>query len=183
MGFNFKDVEVPVEITFVRPGFWKLAPTKAELIKKENKVPYLEITFEGEAGKMKDKFYLSEKAISRLQYLHIELYEKRLEKSFENDHDLEAYFNTLFSKKRILLNLVVGGEETTDGKLYTSLPYAGFVSSDPNYKEGAFEKNTTEYNNVVKKSNVPVNSDVIQTPYASTSKGSTGSDFPWDTDD
>lgn len=170
---SFKDVQIPVENSYVKPGFYKMAPTKAELIEKEGKTPYLNITFEGNKGKLSDKFYLSEKAIARLQYLHVGLYDKRLEKDFNSDKDLATYFNTLFEKKSITVNLVVGGEES-NGKTYASLPYTGFImSEDEPFEEGPFEPGTARYNQVVKRNTGPVGNSVITTSAADDK-------MPWD---
>lgn len=168
---SFKNVEVPVENTYVKPGFYKMAPTKAELVVKEGKTPYLNITFEGTKGKLNDKFYLSEKAIARLQYLHVGLYDKRLEKDFATDADLATYFNTLFEKKSVPLNLVVGGEES-GGKVYASLPYTGFIMNDDAFEEGPLEPGTARYNAVVKVSTAPTGNSAIVS--ADDSK------MPWD---
>ena len=173
---NFSEVQVPVETSYVKPGFWKMAPTKAELVEKEGKVPYLDITFEGTKGKLNDKFFLSEKAVGRLQYLHEGLYEKRLEKSFANNTELAGYFNTLFTKKSVPLNLIVGGEEAANGKTYANLPFTGFITSDDNFEEGAFEPGTARYNEVVKKSTSPASNATV----IGNTNASADSAFPWD---
>lgn len=154
MGFNFKNVEVPKEgLRYVRPGFWTLAPVKAELVKKDGGNSHIAVTFEGNAGKLVDKFWLTEKAIARLQYLHMSLYGKKLEKDFGNDEGaLTEYFNTLFSKKNIPLNLIVGGSVGSDGKVYANLPYLNFVTNDEGFSEGEFEVGSPRYNDVVKAS-------------------------------
>ncbi len=180
MSFNFKDVEVPQEtLSYVKPGFWTLAPTKAELVEKEGKNPYISITFEGKGGKMMEKFYLSEKAMVRLQYLHQALYEgKRIEKDFKNAAEISTYFNTLFTRKRVDLPLIVGGKESADGKVYANLPFLNFVvNNDMPFEEGAFEVGTARYKDVVKKDtykspNAPVSNDTVLS--ADDSK------MPWD---
>lgn len=180
MSFNFKDVELPKgEVSYVKPGFWTLAPVKAELVETSGKTPYLNITFEGNSGKLVDKFYLSEKALPRLLYLHTELYNKALEKDFATSKEVETYFNTLFEKKVIPLNLKVIGQEAVNGKIYASLPYTSFVSSDNDFEEFEIVKESPLYTDFVKKNTSPTsNSPIIQDGYKPVIKDDEA--MPWD---
>ena len=161
MGINFKEVGLPVEESYVKPGFWRMAPVDAKLTEKSGSTPFLTITFEGKAGKLSDKFYLSDKASSKLQYLHFGLYNKMLEKDFNTLEMLEDYFNKLFKNKRVELNLVVGGQIGSNGKIYSSLPFSKFIVSEEDFKEGAFEKDSEEFKEFVKISNTPSSNDVL----------------------
>ncbi len=179
MSFNFKDVEVPQEtMSYVKPGLWKLSPSKAELVTREGKNPYINVTFEGKPGKLTEKFYLSEKAIVRLQYLHQEMLDgKRIEKEFKNEDEIALYFNAIFSKKKMELPLIVGGSESSEGKVYANLPFLNFVVKDENFEEGAFEVGSAQYNSVVKK-------DTYKSPNAPTSNATVinavDDKMPWD---
>lgn len=180
MSFNFKDVDVPAEnLSYIKPGFWKMAPVQADLVAVEGKNPYISIIFEGKEGKLVDKFYLSEKAMVRLQYLHTELYEKKIEKDFASASDIATYFNTLFTKKKVELSVVVGGEESSDGtKVYAKLPFLNFVIKDEDFTEGAFEPDSPRYKSVVKKNTfqstgAPKSNDTVV-------KSSDDDIMPWD---
>lgn len=151
MAFSFKDVEIPQSNQeYVVPGFWKLAPIKAELVEKEDRTPYMAVTFEGERGKMVEKFWLSEKAMGRLQYLHAGLYNKKLEKEFKTAAEVVAYFNKLFESKRIEVPLVIGGTRNSAGRVYVNLPYSDFIINDERFEEGPFEEGSSRYNSVVR---------------------------------
>lgn len=153
MSLNFKDVDMPKEgVEYVKPGFWKLAPVSAELVAEPDRKPYVKINFEGDKGKLTEKFYLTEPALPRLQYLHFSLYGKRIEKDFSNE-EFTKYLNTLFEKKSVPLNLKVGGEIADNGKVYARLVFNNFVIDGENFEEGAFEEGTARYNEVVKKPN------------------------------
>lgn len=178
MSLNFKNVDMPKDMPeYVQPGFWTLAPISAELI-ATGKTPYAKITFESDKGKLVEKFYLTEKSLPRLQYLHFALYGKRIEKDFTND-EFVTYLNTLFNKKNIPLNLKVGGEIGTDGKVYSRLVFNNFVIDADNFEEGAFTEGSARYNEVVKKStyngNSPQTDDVVL-PGAPKNEAP----FPWD---
>lgn len=161
MSFNFKEVEVPQpEKGYVTPGMWIMAPVKAELVENEGKTPYLAILFEGQHGKLVEKFYLSEKAMKRIQYFHVALYGKKLEKDFNTASELEKYFNTLFTKKRVELPLLVGGTEN-NGRIYANLPYLEFVINNEMFEEGPFEENTARYKSVVKRQAAPKSTSVV----------------------
>lgn len=178
MAINFKEVGMPEEtVKYVKPGFWKMAPVKAELTEKEGSTPYLTITFEGKAGKLTDKFWLSNKAAKRLNYLHNALYSKVLEKTFDTSEQVMEYFNTLFTRKIVPLNLKVGGEIATNGNIYAKLPYMDFVIADSEFEEGPLEEGSARYKELVKEStyNAPGTNAPIVNKGASKDEA-----MPWD---
>lgn len=152
MAINFKNMEAPKQsLQYVKPGFWKLAPISAELVKakEQGKYDYLSITFEGEAGKLVDKFYLSDKAGFKLKDLHKALYNKDLEKEFATTEEVATYFTTLFDKKKIDLNLIVGGERSDNGKVYARLHFPKFIG-EGDFVEGPVAEGTTLWKDMVK---------------------------------
>lgn len=163
-GFDFGNTSVPKNGSYLQPGQYRLFISKAEFVKPTEtkndgtpKTPYVEVTFEGDAGQMSEKFYVTPKAIDRLQYLHFAWFDKKLEKVFENADQVGTYFQKVLPMKgkEIVKSMTVGGKQGSDGKIYASLSYSGFVLPDEmNIIEGPFEPNSLNYLNNVKM-NVP----------------------------
>lgn len=152
---NFGAVPVATSSTFLVPGVYSLTPTEARL-ERGGKSPYLEITFTGKEGSMKDKFYLSPKALERIQYLHNSLYGKPLEKPFTTYEEVAAYFDRAFKGKTVTTRVLVGGEES-NGRVYTRLGYSGFIIGDDETtykkdKDGPFSPEDPLYGINVRKS-------------------------------
>lgn len=157
-GFDFSTVDVPVSANYLQPGFYKLGITAAEYVKPTGekpdgtpKTPYVEITFSGEAGMMKEKFFVTPKAINRLQYLHLAWFDKKLEKLFTDEDSVGAYFSKLMTMKPIVKTIEVGGKQGTDGKIYAALSHSKFILPDDMHViEGPFEVGSPSYVRVVK---------------------------------
>lgn len=151
--FNFSKVEAPKETKYLTPGIYTLHPTSVELAySSQKKTPFLDIAFSGAEGQVKQKFYLSDKALPNLQYLHEGLFDKGITKSFENVEQIHLYFEKALTTKQIDKVYLVGGNEADNGKVYAELPYGRFFVKDVDFIEGAFEKDSARWNDVVKKS-------------------------------
>jgi hypothetical protein len=153
--FDFSKIDSPVSKSYLTPGIYKLYVSDVELVEKEGKTSYLNITFQNENGSVKQKFYLSEKALSNLQYLHEGFFNKRIEKVFENNKQVEAYFKKALLTKKIEKDFIVGGQIAQDGKVYTELPFGNFLVKDGvDYDLGEFEEDGHMYRKFVKKQSV-----------------------------
>lgn len=150
--FDFSKVEVPQQLNYLRPGTYVLSVTKVDLEKPSGKTPYLNITFSGKSGVVKQKFYLTPKAFPSLQYLHESMFGKTLSKAFDNLDQIYTYFEKALTSKKIEKTMIVGGQES-NGKVYAELPYCRFVLKDGTpYEEGAYEEGSARWNEVVRKS-------------------------------
>lgn len=151
MSIDFKNIEVPVNNQYLKPGMYNVKVTNVVLQTPDNKTPYLEIEFTSSMGTMKEKFYLKGKdeektksLLGRLQSLHMSWFDKPLEKPFENYEGVQKYFHkalTTFTKERAIL---VEGEQASNGKVYVKLPFKNFVL--PNLVEQmAFVEGSAQY--------------------------------------
>lgn len=179
MSIDFSKVEVSKNTEYLKPGIYMLAPDKVEYEKPEGKTPYLNITFSGNEGIVKQKFYLTEKAFSNLQYLHTNMFGKALDKSFENETQVAAYFEKALLTKKIEKPFLVGGQRNSDGKVYCELPFSRFIINDKTeYSVGAFDPESSQYKDVVKASTltgskIPTGSSTI------IDDSSSNEDMPW----
>lgn len=186
--FDFSKVEAAKNSQYVRPGMWRMTPTAVELEQPDNKNPRLRITFTHKSGaSFKEMFIITPKALSRLQYLHEACFDKKLEKAFSSVEQLGEYFKKALLTKPRELPLIVGGEESSDGKIYARLPFTGFiVANEENFEEGEFEQGTARYNDVVRKqfgaTSIPSDSAVLpstdELPSSEDGEDS-DSDMPW----
>lgn len=150
--FDFSNVKPAEGSSYLKPGMYTLGIKEVKLDKPEGKTPALEMTFAGKAGMLKEKFYLTPKALGRLQYLHEQWTGKQLTKSFESLEQIEAYFKKLTEKPQEKVFIVGGTVSNKDGKVYANLPYTNFiVAKTDNIEEGEFEVGSARYNDVVKK--------------------------------
>lgn len=142
MSFDFKNAQIPESSARLTPGVYSLTATAAEGGTSPNKgTEYVEVTFSGKAGSLKEKFFLTEKAIGRLKYLHQAIYEKDLERVFNKAEEIVAYFDKLFKAKAVEKQFIVGGKEAADGRVFTNLPFGGFIVPDElRMLEGPFDK-------------------------------------------
>lgn len=184
--FDFSKIDSPVNKSYLNPGIYKLHPTDVTLQEPAGKTAYLVITFENENASVKQKFYLTEKALSNLQYLHEGFFGKRIEKVFENNKQIEAYFKKALLTKKIEKTFIVGGQISPDGKIYSELPFGNFFVKDGvEYDEGEFEVDGHMFNKFVKKQNVSSrvssNDDVILSTHIpdSDNTSSDDEDMPW----
>lgn len=151
---NFAGVESAAESTYLEPGMYRLKidKDKTSVVITEGKTPYLSVRFYNEkGGSIIEKFYLTAKAINRLQYLHEAWFNKKLDKTFPSWAATGEYFKAALTSKIVARPMVVGGKITPDGKFYSGLPYTGFVIVDEAlFEEGAFDKDSEQYKRVVK---------------------------------
>ncbi len=91
-----------------------------------------------------------------------------------------SYLNTLFGKKNVPLNLKVGGEIGTDGKVYSRLVFNNFVVDADNFEEGAFPEDSARYREVVKKSTYGTPAPNHDGPIVSDDAPQSDEKFPWD---
>lgn len=147
--FDFSKIDSAKEVKKLQPGCYVLAPTAVEL-NKEGKTPRLVITFSGEAGEFKENFFLSEKAMARLQYFHENWWGKRLEKAFSSLEEIHAYFEKLVSAKHVPRTVIVGGREYVyngEVRVGVNMPYTGFILREGSEVDlGPFEPNSVLYN-------------------------------------
>jgi hypothetical protein len=184
--FDFSKVEVAKSSQYVRPGMWKMSVTDVELVTPENKNPCLNITFsKSDGASFRDRFFITPKALSRLQYLHEAWFGKKLEKAFTSVEQLGEYFKKALTTKSKEMPMIVGGEENAEGRVYARLPFTGFVVTNEDlFEEGEFEKGTARYNEVVKRSEMTT-SDALSTDSAVLPSGDSEADatedseMPW----
>lgn len=154
--FNFKETESAKESSYLKPGVYTVKITKGEFgTSKTNSTPYVALTFSTETGlALTENFMITEKSISRLQYLHENWANKKLDKVFKSAQEVAEYFIKLFTNpKSPAKKIIVGGE--INGKVtYASLPYTGFiVGATSDLEEGEFEEGDDNWNKYTKKSN------------------------------
>lgn len=156
--YNFKDVEAAEAGKYLTPGNWMLTIKEIKFEKPEGKTPFLKVTFARKSGEeMSHKFYVTPKAFGRLQYLHIQFTNSKLEREFGNDNEIGMYFEKVgeaIFKKNLYKKVLVTGTMTESGKVYCDLPYTGFVCPDEvtEWQEGAFEQDSLQWkNHVIKK--------------------------------
>lgn len=186
--FDFGKVD-SADGKYLKPGMYRLKVTNAEFEHPEGKNPRLNVTFSNKSGEVvKERFILTPKAFGRLQYLHEQLFGKRLEKTFQSERQIAEYFAKALTGKPIEKTYVVGGEISTDGKVYARLPYSGFILEQDDVEEGAFEPGSARYREVVKESTLRTNSaqstesgilpSVDELP--TTSSSASDDDMPWE---
>lgn len=178
---------VPVEGglgKYLKPGIYAVKPSEIELIEKEGSNSAIKITFSAvnepyEGSIVEERFYLTPKALPRLQYLHEKYFGARLENKAITFAKLTEYLKAKMLTKPKTLLVVVGGRQDGD-KIYGSLPYSDFVA-DENAEEGAFEEGSAEYNRVIRKNNnasTRSNSAIL----SNATSVSLGDKMPWDND-
>lgn len=154
--FNFKETESAQESSYLKPGVYTVKITKGEKgITKTSSTPYVALTFTTNEGlNLTEKFMITDKAISRLQYLHEAYTNKKLDKIFKSAEEVADYFITKFTDKKCPAKKVIVGGETNGKITYGNLPYTGFVvDAASKLDEGEFEKGDDNWNKYVKESN------------------------------
>jgi hypothetical protein len=151
--FDFSNVEAAKGGQYLRPGMWKLTPTAVDFEQPDKGNPRLKVTFSHKDGSsLKEMFFLTPKALGRLQYLHEAWFGKKLEKAFSSAEQIGEYFKKALLSKSKEMPMLVGGEQTMDGKVYARLPYTGFViMREDLFEEGEFEQGSARWNDNVKK--------------------------------
>lgn len=153
--FDFSKTESATESSYLKPGVYNVKITKGEFGKsKEKETPFVAFTFSTEEGpSVVEKFMITEKAISRLQYLHEAWVGKKLEKNFKSEKEVADYFIKIFTSPKAGSRKIVVGGETTGKNVYASIPYANFIVGDDSDLElGPFEEDSEEWKKYVKKS-------------------------------
>lgn len=185
---DFSGVE-PVEGGgYLSPGYYHVKPTGVELVEAKEagksssiKVEFTAINDPYEGQMVKAQFFLSAKALPRLQYLHERYFGVKLENKAITFKQLEEYFSKKMLAKPKTIFLSVSGREGTDGKIYGDLPFADFIIDEgihPEIEEGAFEEGSALYNKSIRKQkNVATmsNSAVL-----SNGNAQTGWKAPWE---
>jgi len=188
---NFSQIPVATSSSYLEPGMYRLKvdPSGTKLIEPAGKTPYVAIKFVSDAGgSLTEKFFLTAKALPRLQYLHEAWFGKKLEKEFKTYPEIGKYFEKVMTlKPEVSRPMITGGKFTADNKFYGGLPYTGFVVADESlFEEGAFDPNSARYKNVVSwdKPNPAVasnNSAIIgdDLPTGGYTPAADSSDSPW----
>lgn len=180
---DFSKVEAPKDLKYLNPGVYMLHATEVKLEEPAGKTPCLNITFEGQEGMVRQKFYLSEKALPNLLYLHEGIFGKGITKAFENNAQVHAYFEKALTSKQVDKPFLVGGQEADNGKVYCELPFGSFIFKEGvSYTLGEFEPNSSKYAEVIRKSttrkDLPETSSLL--PDLGTSiLGEEDSSMPW----
>jgi hypothetical protein len=181
--FDFSKVEAAKQSQYLRPGMWRLTPTAVELETPDAGNPRLNVTFSHkDGGFIKERFVITPKALSRLQYLHEAWFGKKLEKAFSSVEQIGEYFKKALLTKAQERPMIVGGEQTGDGKVYARLPFTGFiVLREDLFEEGEFEQGSARYNDVVKKRDggITLTTDTAILPDNDSDSKETDSDMPW----
>jgi hypothetical protein len=122
MNYNFSNVKAAENKAFTEPGtidVFKI--TKVEFVdSKEKKTRGMEVTFENETSSFRHTFWLTEKALDRIQYLAVRVLKKEITGNDVNEEQLKA----MFTGKTLPLK-VIGGV-SKNGKGYADLAFAGF---------------------------------------------------------
>lgn len=182
---DFDKVNAAQSPEFLEPGMYRLKVDKegTKVVTPDGKTPYLNVKFVSEKGAfINEKFFLTAKALPRLQYLHEAWTSKRLDRSFKSMLEVGAYFQAFLTAKIVTRPMITGGKLTVDGKFYSGLPYTGFVVADEAlFEEGAFDKDSARYKNVVqleKANPTAAGTNAAILPAASGNAGN-GNDMPW----
>lgn len=133
------------------PGKYIVTIKTIKFNQTPGKTPFLLVVFERESTKevIFEKFYLTEKALDRLQHLHEIAFKKSLEANFENFEQVGDYFIEAFKHDTIKIGIVVGGE-IVEGKLYSKLPFKYFAFNIVGFQEEVFSEGTPKYDALVK---------------------------------
>lgn len=149
---NFGNVPTATSSSYLEPGMYRLKvdPTNTKVYTPQGKTPYLSIKFVDEkGGSITEKFFLTAKALPRLQYLHEAFFGRKLDKSFKTYEDIGEYYRQAVTAKLVSRPMITGGKITADKKFYSGLPYTGFVVDEANFEEGPFDTESARYKNVV----------------------------------
>lgn len=166
----------------LKPGIYHLKPSTVELVETDGKTSAIKVGFtsvdDGYEGQtVEEKFYLSQKALPRLQYLHEQYLGFRLENKAITYQKLTDYLSQKLLTKPKTILVKVGGRESTDGKVYNQLPYSDFIlNADADVEVGAFEEGGAEYNKSIQKNR---NAATMSTSAILQDRAG-NSDLPWD---
>ena len=152
--YDFSKVQPATAGNYIEPGLYKLRVKEAKGIEsKQNKTPGLAVTFHNQEGQtVTATFYVTENTLDRLQYLHSAWLGKNADGKFKSAEEIIEYFVkalTTTAAKKITHVVVVSGNIAENGKVFSDLPYSGFVVEDENVELGAFDTDSKEYKKYV----------------------------------
>lgn len=146
---------------FLKPGMYWLTPVEATYLTSSKKgTPGMEVTFKCSSKNdaynekiAKCKFWLSANTMPRINYLHQSFYGKLIEKKFNSWEELVKYFQAIFESeqgKKIKKPTVVAGSLSDDGtKIYSDMPYSGYLVAEQDFEEGEFAINGELFKSVM----------------------------------
>ena len=157
--YDFSKVQPATAGNYIEPGLYKLRIKDAKGIEsKQNKTPGLAVTFHNQDGQMVTAtFYVTENTLDRLQYLHSAWLGKNADGTFKTAEAIIEYFVkalTSTAAKKITKVVIVGGNIAENGRVFSDLPYSGFVVEDDNVELGEFDKDSKDYKKYVLPSNL-----------------------------
>lgn len=180
--FDFNGVKAPETKGFLKPGIYDLRISNTSFESPEGKTPYIEVTFTGDSGQMKQKFFITPKAMNRLVYLHEGLFAQPITKAFPNAEAVGAYFTKLLNTKQPTKRVLVGGQEGTDGRVYASLGYSDFIVDEATPTQ-VFEEGSSQWTSNVKRSEnramVKDNDNAILPGSTTSNSASNNDDLPF----
>jgi hypothetical protein len=158
--FDFSQVESPVSVAYLRPGYHVLHIAGAEYNAPQgtNKngealSPYVEVVFNGKKGQIGSQYMITPKAMPRLQYLFQALTGSKLDKKFESAEQVGKYFEALLNKDQIKvkeLHIIVGGRRGKNNAVYANIPYSDYiVPTEVPFEEKEFIEGSDDYNRFV----------------------------------
>jgi len=185
--FDFSKTESASSGGYLKPGMYKVSVSGTKFTQPEDtsKNSFIEVTFAAKNGDVvKEKFFITPKAIARLQYLHEAWFGKKLTKIFSTPAEVGAYFEKWLMEKKLERGLIVGGTQTDDGRIFGNLPYSGFViSENQDFEEGAIDETNPRWKELVRKStpsNRSMTSESALLSDSSDGLATSGSDdVPW----
>jgi hypothetical protein len=149
MNLNFSNVESLDSYEYLSPGMYRLKPTSAKLNYSNNNTPILNVNFqcisdnkEYNGKNVKEKFFLTEKALKRFQTFFTYMYDRKLDKAFNSYEDLEKYMNTIFKHDANVDKPFIVAGSMYNGSVYSKLPFTNFAVSEDLFEEQEFEENS-----------------------------------------
>jgi len=123
MALNFDNVQDAQSSNMILPGTIGIFTIKdVEAGVTPNSKEYLKVTFENENGSFSHSFYLSEKALPRVQHLWMKSHNGEM---LKGEIEINAIVAGLINRK---VGLKVGGTISNKGKTYPDLAFGGFAS-------------------------------------------------------
>lgn len=177
--FDFKNIEVSSEEnnSYLQPGMYILSAKSAKFVKPEGKktdgspkTSYLEITFGGDMGQITHKYFITPKALERLQTIYTVWFDKKCEKAFDSMEAIGAFFELAFNSekaKQVSKRMIISGRQVGD-KVYGDIPFSRYIVDDNAewFKEGPFAKDSADwaFHVKVEKGNVSSTTDDVMIP-------------------
>lgn len=155
--YDFSKVAPATAGNYLDPGIYKVKVKEAKAVEsKKNNTPGIAVTFiTKEEETVTETFYVTEETTGRLQYLHNAWLGKNLEGTFKSESEVVAYFvNSLNGAKKTVKTVLVGGKIGENGRVFSGLPYSGFVIEEGDVELGAFDPDSKDYKKYVTVSNL-----------------------------